>query len=409
MNLPKMALIEQKVDSPYIVDVEQAVLKELERFNPRDLFSEDCTVAVTAGSRKIADIAKILQAVITFLTDLGCKPFIVPSMGSHGGGSADGQVAVLRNYGISRKSMGVPIESGTDVEQIGTTEDGVPVYLDKIALSADHIVVVNRVKPHTMFFGKVESGLTKMTLVGLGNREGASVYHRANKQHGFDRVAETAFRIVRDKASVTMGLAIVEGAEARIAHLEAVAPDDFLDTDDRLRQRADELMLKLPIETADLLIVDQMGKDLSGTGMDVNVTGRREDSSVKIDRIFVRDLTDGSKGNAHGVGLSQVVTQRLVDKINMEVTLANAKTALREDAAQIPPSFDTDRECLEEALEGIETPDARIIHIRDTLHIKRCLISKALLPEVEERSDLEILSPLKQMQFDDEGNLLPVP
>lgn len=404
MKLPPMGVIEQICPAPSVGDVRAAVLAELERAEIARTLPSGASAAITAGSRRIANIAEVLRAIVDFAHRRGCEPFVVPAMGSHGGATAEGQAALLAGYGITEDSVGAPIRSSMAVERLGATDDGVAVYMDTAALSADRIIVVNRVKAYTKFFGNVQSGLTKMLLLGLGNKKGATECHRAAEQLGFDRVAETAMKVALKKAPVAFGLALVENCKAGPAQVEAVLPDKFMAADRRLLLRANELMLRLPFNEIDLLIVNRIGKDISGTGMDVNVIGARPGSDVKIKRIFVRDLTDASEGNAHGIGFAGVATKRLVRKIVMRATLENARAALREDGARIPPSYETDRECLEAVLPA-DAQNPRIIWIQDTLHLERCRISPALLAEAARRNDLRILSPLAPVEFDDDGNL----
>lgn len=404
MKLPPMGVIEQICSAPSVGDVRAAVFGELERAEIARTISRGASVAITAGSRRIANSAEVLRTIAGVARHRGCEPFIVPAMGSHGGATAEGQAALLAGYGITEDSVGAPIRSSMAVKRLGATDDGVAVYMDTVALSADRIIVVNRVKAHTKFFGNVQSGLTKMLLLGLGNREGATECHRAAEQLGFDLVAETAAKIALTKAPVAFGLALVENSKGALAHIEAVLPDKFIAADRRLLRRANELMLRLPFKEIDVLIVDRIGKDISGTGMDVNVIGARPGSDVKIGRIFVRDLTDASEGNAHGIGFAGVTTKRLVRKIDMRATLENARAAFREDGARIPPSYETDRECLAAVLPA-DAQNPRIIWIPDTLHLERCRISPTLLAEAARRNDLRILSPLAPIEFDDDGNL----
>jgi hypothetical protein len=243
-----------------------------------------------------------------------------------------------------------------------------------------------------------------MLLVGLGNKEGATESHRAAERLGFDRIAETAAPIALAESRVAFGLALVENCRGELAHVEAVVPPQFIAADRRLLARADALMLKLPFKTIDVLIVDRIGKDISGTGMDVNVIGARPGSDVKIGRIFVRDLSDASEGNAHGIGFASVMTTRLARKIDMKATLENARAALREDGARIPPSYETDRECLEAVLPA-DAQNARIVWIQDTLHLQRCRISAALLAEAQARRDLAILTAPTPVHIAEDGNL----
>jgi len=405
MPYPHMTLIEQRVDAPRVEDVTAAVERALEPFARFPGLRRGAEVAITAGSRRIAGMGEVLRATVRVIRDRGARPVIVPTMGSHGGGTAEGRVEILRGYGLTEDALEVPIRAEDGVEVLGRTEDGVTVYANRGALAADRIIAVNRVKRHTRFFGRIESGITKMMLVGLGDLEGAVACHRAAADLGFDRLAASAARLWQASGKVWCGLGLVENARGELSQVMAAAPGDFLDVDALLLRRAVALELRLPFRTLDLLIVDRIGKDISGTGMDVNVIGARPDSPVRIGCIFVRDLSPASKGNAHGIGLADVTTERLVRKMDPCVTEANARAARRPEAARVPPAFASDRGCLRFALEQVGGRPARVIWIRDTLHLARCYVSSALAREAERRPDLKVLSCPMPLRFDAAGDL----
>ena len=273
-------------------------------------------MAVTAGSRGISAIATITRTVIDTLKAMGARPFIVPAMGSHGGATAQGQTNVLAGYGITESDMGASIKSSMDVVDMGMSPFGFPVYIDKFASEADHIVLINRVKTHTRFSGSIECGLVKMLLVGLGKQKAATIYHRAVLEYPFDEIAYKVVPLLLKQLPVLFGLAIIENARCEVAEIEAVPPERLLQREPKLLTRAVNLMAKLPFDDIDLLVVDEMGKDISGTGMDTSVIGEKDGSWMKIKRILVRDLTDKSGGNACGIGFADFTTKRLVDKIN---------------------------------------------------------------------------------------------
>ncbi|HHT9152309.1 MAG TPA: lactate racemase domain-containing protein, partial [Candidatus Hypogeohydataceae bacterium YC40] len=294
---------------------------------------------------------------------------------------------------------------------IVTSPFGFPVYIDKYASEADHIVVVNRIKPHTRFSGKIESGIVKMLLVGLGKHMGASLYHKALMEYPFDEMAFTIVPVLLQRLSILYGLAIIENSDGETVELKALLAGEFLEEETKLLQRAYELMVKLPLNAIDLLIVDEMGKDISGTGMDTTIIGRKDNSSIKIKRIFVRDLTERSNGNACGIGLADFTTRRLVDKIKLKDTYVNCITGLRPEGAKIPIAFDTDREAIEQALNTIglvEPQEAKIVRIKNTSKLETLLVSEPCMPQLQDKKDLDIMSEPEEWVFDQSGNLLPL-
>jgi hypothetical protein len=376
------------------------------------------TVALTAGSRGIAHIALILRSVVEYLRDLGASPFIVPAMGSHGGGTAEGQRAILESYGITEEFVGAPIRAGMEVVPLGDTAEGYPVVLDRHAASADHIGVVARVKPHTGFHGRIESGLLKMMMIGLGKHAGALEYHRILLEEPYDRVVRSVARTMLARAPVAFGLALVENARDETALVEAVAPARFEEREERLLERARELIGRLPLREADLLIVDEIGKDVSGAGMDTNVVGRKRAhrgdpgpaEQPVMRHIFVRGLTAHTHGNAAGIGFADFTTRRLVEAMDYRSTVINCLTGGVAEAAALPVWFDSDREAIDAALGllGRRRPaEARILHIRNTLLLEELEMSEPCLAEPP-RTRFEPLGPPRPLSFDAAGNLAPV-
>jgi hypothetical protein len=371
------------------------------------------SVAVTAGSRGISNIDTVTLSCIEYLSEIGLKPFLVPSMGSHGGATAAGQVCVLEKLGISESSMGVPIHNEMDVTCIGQLSCGMKVVLSTPALKADHVVVINRVKPHTKFMADVESGLCKMISVGLGKAEGAALFHRAAVKHSFDIIKEAAELII-EKCSMLFGIALIEDACGNLCHIEAVPPDHIIGREKTLLKKAYDSMGRLPFASIDLLIVDTIGKHISGIGMDSNVTGRHRDITgdfdilPKIGRIFVRDLAPRSDGNANGIGLADFTTQRLVDAMDREKTYINAITAISPEKAAIPMHFVSDIDTMDACtkslgLESIE--QARIVRIKNTSDLEVFQVSKQFEPEILDNKDLEMIAPWQPLEFDEQGNI----
>lgn len=406
---PKISLIKQKFKAPTVKDIHGEIKKQLLRLDLSARVREGESVAVAVGSRGIANIDTITKSVVDELKDIGAKPFIVPAMGSHGGGTAEGQLSVLKKYGITEDTMGVPVRSSMEVVEIGRSGYGIPVYLDKNASQSDHIVVINRIKIHTRFTGRIESGIVKMLLIGLGKHEGATMYHRAIMQYNFDEIIRSVAPIIFSKVKILFGLAILENAFEQVARLVALKPDEILEREPKLQKESLDLLARLPFNYGDLLIIDEIGKNISGTGMDTNIIGKKENTSVKITRIFVRDLTAKSNGNACGIGLADFTTQRLVDKIDYNATYINCITGLRPEGAKIPMTFKTDKEAVDAALatSGLINPhEAKVMWIKNTLELENVRLSEGYAREIETRDDIELLSPFEEMKFDRAGNLI---
>ncbi|UCF92670.1 MAG: DUF2088 domain-containing protein [Desulfobacterales bacterium] len=415
MSYPAMVKICQNFKTNSIQNIPATVQAEIARIKPQERIKPGDSVAITAGSRGIANMATVMAELVSALKKMGAKPFIFPAMGSHGGATGEGQKKILEHYGIKEETMGVPIKSSMEVVHIGTTAEGVPVLLDKNAAQADHIVVVNRVKPHTDFKGDIESGLMKMMAIGMGKQKAADHYHNVFIRLGHFPVLTAVAREILKKCPVAFGLALVENQRDETEIIRAIPANGIEATERDLLRRAKELLPRIPIDTIDLLIVDQMGKDISGTGMDQNVIGRsaipyhQTPARPKITRIFVRDFTPNSDGNATAIGNADFTTKRLVDKIDLNATYMNAITSSCPEAVRIPPYYDSDRAAIDAALKTIgpiEPEEARIVHIRDTLRLEEMRISTTLLAEAQQIPDLSIVGAPGPMQFDQADNLI---
>jgi hypothetical protein len=414
MAFPKMQRVRQTFPRPRVTDLPRAVADTLA--GAELAIRRGDTVAVGAGSRGIANIDVIVAATVRWLIDVGARPFVVPAMGSHGGGTADGQLDVLAHYGITEQTMGCPIRATMDVVQVGEAL-GLPVWLDRFAAEADWIGVVNRVKPHTDFKGEIESGLFKMMTIGLGKYRGATQYHRANVDHGYEKVITSVGREMLGKARIGFGLAILENGYDETAHVEAFAPRSLEAGERRLLKQARDWMMRLPFSAMDVLVVEEMGKNISGSGMDTNVIGRPSNphepfpADPKILWIVVLDLTDASYGNATGIGNADFTTRRLVDKIDMKPTLINCITACSPNGAKVPATYDSDREAIETALAciGLTPPErARVIRVRNTLKLGEVEVSEAFFDELRRRPDLAPVGDPAPLGFDAAGRLKPL-
>jgi hypothetical protein len=411
--LPRMIRVRQTFARPRVSDIPRAVAERLQAAGLP--VKRGDTVAVGAGSRGIANIGVIVGAAVRYLHDLGARPFVFPAMGSHGGGTPEGQLSVLEHYGITEATMGCPVRATMEVTQVGEAL-GLPVWLDRFAAEADWIGLVNRIKPHTDFKGSIESGLFKMMTIGLGKYQGAIQYHRANIQHGYETVITGVGREMLARARIGFGLGIVENGYDETAHLEAFNTGELEAGERRLLKSAREWMARLPFSPIDVLIVEQIGKNISGSGMDTNVIGRPSNphepfpADPKILWIVALDLTAESYGNAVGIGNADFTTRRLVDKIDMKPTLINAITACAPGGAKVPATYETDREAIETALSCIGlTPAARarVIRIKSTLMLGEIEVSEAYAAEVDKRSDLTALGDAS-LSFDASGRLLPL-
>jgi hypothetical protein len=413
MALPRMIRVRQTFPRSRVTDIPRAVAETLGKAALR--VKRGDVVAVGAGSRGIANIDVVVGATVRWLRDLGARPFVFPAMGSHGGGTPEGQLSVLEHYGITEATMGCPIRATMDVVQVGEAL-GLPVWVDRYAAEADWIGLINRVKPHTDFKGSIESGLFKMMTIGLGKWKGAIQYHRANVTHGYETVITAVGREMLAKARIGFGVGIVENGYDETGHIEAFNADDLEAGERRLLKDAREWMARLPFSPIDVLIVEEMGKNISGAGMDTNVIGRPSNphepfpAEPKILWIATLDLTDESYGNAVGIGNADFTTRRLVEKIDMKPTLINAITACAPGGAKVPPTYETDREAIETALSciGLTPPEkARVIRIRNTLMLGEIEVSEAFAPDLAKRPDLTPLGDPIPLPFDAAGRLTP--
>lgn len=415
MNFPRVFRVRQTFDRTRVADVAAETRREMERLNLRERVRPGERVAITAGSRGIANISAVIQAVVGHFQTLGARPFIVAAMGSHGGGTAEGQRRILADYGITEESCGCPVLCDMETIVLDRTAEGIPVHFARDAAGADHVFIVNRVKPHTRLEGEFQSGLLKMMLIGLGKHEGAKVYHRAFADFSFDQIVRSVARRVMDKGRMLGGLGIVENAHDETALLRGVLPVEMEEREKELLALARRWLPRLPFDHADILLVDEIGKEISGCGMDTNVIGRKAlihqaapHESPRIKRVIVRGLTEQTHGNAAGIGYAEFCLTRVVEQMDRRSTWINVTTAGYPAVGKIPPHYDTDRETLEVALGTIglaEPARAKLLWIRNTLDVVEVGCSEAFLAEARARADLEVLNEPRMLPFDAEGNL----
>jgi hypothetical protein len=405
LKLPELVPIKQNFPHHGLTDIPGTLRRVLAAGGLGRLVKPGRRVAVTAGSRGIANIVLILATMVEEIKKLGAEPRILAAMGSHGGGAEEGRLKVLAGLGITPAAVGAPVDAGADPVQAGVLPQGLPLCYNRLALTYDAIIVVNRVKPHTSFHGPAESGLQKMVAVGLGGPAGASALHSRGAS-ALPEVIPAAARALMEIIPVVLGVAILEDAHENTAGLVAVDPADFGPAESRLLNRAWSLLPRLPVEQLDLLIVDHIGKDISGTGMDTNVIGRLriqglpEPSAPVIRRIVALDLSPGTRGNAYGIGLADFTTRHLVDKIDFPATCLNAMTSTFLQRVMLPMTLDTGRAAVETALNSLGNTGpggARVARISDTRRLDRLEVSANLLPELAINPLVEIAGPPRPM------------
>jgi hypothetical protein len=412
--LPRFFRLKQIFDSPRLSDPAAATRAALAELPAAKYIRRGMAVAVGAGSRGISNYDTIVRTVCEEVGKLGAKVFIVPAMGSHGGATKEGQTEVLAHYGITERTMAVPIRSEMEPVELGRTSEFI-VYQDRNAAEADAVVVVNRIKPHTDFHGPIESGLMKMAAIGLGKQKGAYQFHQATARMGHSKALLSVAREVLQRSKIVFGVGIIENPLHQTARIQAVPAATMEQQETKLLDEARELMPRLPFDEVDLLIVDEIGKNISGTGMDTNVVRRLTDGSFvqpgpkAVRRIYVRSLHPDSYGNAVGIGLADFVHERLVQAMDARVTGINALTALMPANARLPLHFATDHEALEAGMPTTgrsETRAAKVLWIKNTLSCETMLASEAYFDEVRARTDLRVEGDLGTPGFDEQGDLV---
>lgn len=369
-------------------------------------------IAVTVGSRGIADLKVIVKSICDWLKAQGAKPFVIPAMGSHGGATAEGQRAVLEEYGVTPESIGVQIKSDMATVHLGQTPEGFQVFVDRNAWEADGIVVMNRIKPHTDFTGKIESGLSKVIAVGMGKRDGASETHRWSRKVGYERAIRAISNVTLSKGKILCGMGVVENEFHEIAAVRAALPEAIPALEEATLPLARRLVPRIPFSQLQLLIVNEMGKDISGTGLDTKIIGRglklEPGEAPEINLIYVRDLTTESGGNATGIGFVDIMHERLYQKIDIPKTYVNVQTSLNPMAARLPMYTSSDRLALSLAMGSMGYPEPgeqRVVWIQNTLGLNRIAVSATLAEEAAELSGWRLAPEDYSLQFDAEGNL----
>ncbi len=419
VNFPKMAMVKQIINQPAIADVKSASQTALQQINVSDRIKPGEKVAITVGSRGIANLKTITEILIDTVRQAGGEPYILPAMGSHGAGTAEGQKEMLAALGISEETLHVPILACGEVSQIGTTSSGIPVYVNASALpeKIDKIILFNRVKEHTEFEGDIESGIHKICAIGVGNPKGALTVHQYALDVGYEKAITEVGGYIIKHLPVAFAFATVENYYHKTAYLQAMLPDQIEEEEKKLLKLAKSTLGKIPFDEVDVLIVDEMGKNVSGSGMDTNVIGRimvfgqKEPSKPVIKRIVVLDTTEESHGMATGIGLADFTTKKLIDKLDSWPTYFNCVTAQSPEKGRLPIYFATEKESIGAALTCIgSTPaeKARVVHIQNTNEVRFIEISESLMNEANNKPNLEILGELTPMQFDEAGNIIKI-
>lgn len=415
MDLPMMVRVRQRLYDRVLADLDRVVVQQVEqglagRVGPGQ------QIAIAVGSRGVANVARIARGTAEAIRRVGAVPFVVPAMGSHGGATAAGQVAVLESLGVTETFVGCPIRSSMEVVQIGSTDDGMPVYLDRNAASADGIVVINRVKKHTDFHGELESGLMKMTCIGLGKKAQADLVHSYGAR-GLRKYIPLVARVTLARAPILLGVATLENGYEQTAEIVVFPANEIEAGEKRLLRKNKRTYPGLPFDDLDVLVVDRIGKEISGTGMDTNVIGRiripgePEPARPRIRTIVALSLTEASHGNAVGVGLADLISKRLRDQLDEGATAVNVITSGFLDRGKVPLTLPDDRTAIETALSRLP-PAARqrprLVRILDTLHVAEFDVSEALLDEVAAHPRLRIIGAPRPLSFDPTNTITPM-
>jgi len=410
MPMPDLIKVRQRFEAEKLEDIDGAVRAELDRCAVR--IDRGASLAIAIGSRGIANIARIVKQVVMWVRRQGGEPFIVPAMGSHGGATAEGQRRILESYGVTETYTNAPIRSSMSVVELPRGDFETPVYWDEHACHADGTIVVNRIKPHTSFHGRYESGLMKMIAIGLGKHAQAAAIHRFGVEGLRDLMPRVARQILQH-GNLLLGVAIVENAYDETLKIRALPAADIPAEEPGLLDLARANLPHLPVDALAILVVDEIGKDISGLGLDPNVVGRLkirgqpEPARPNIKMIIIRDLSEGSHGNAAGMGLADIATRRFFEKIDFQVTYENVLTSTFLDRGKVPLIAETDRQALEfafRALGSIGPAEARVVRIKNTLRLDLLHVSRAVLREIEARPDIEVVGPVPE-PFDEHGQL----
>lgn len=412
IRIPKMMKIKQVYDKSKIEDIPAWIAQQMtDNLKDKNAFKGK-RICITAGSRGIPHLDVIIKTIVDKLKEWGAEPFIIPAMGSHGGATPEGQKELIAGYGITEEAMGVPIRATMDVVQIGVLADGTPVYCDKIAYESDGIVALNKVKPHTDFRGKHESGMVKMLTIGLANHKGASLFHMMGFSTFAERIPQV-YDVFLEKAPLCFGVGIVQNAYDEISDIEVMEKHLIKIKDAELLVKAKSKIAKFKMPSIDVLVIDEIGKNISGNGHDPNITGRSNSAGfediIDIKKMFVRGLSEETHHNGCGLSAADITTRRCLNSVDFETTWINVFTATMLNGGKIPVYMENDRDALLAAIRtcnGIDFNKARVVRIKDTLSMEYIEVSQSYYDEIKECPEIEILSKPEEMRFDSEGFMI---
>ena len=403
--IPKMIKVKQNFENHKIDDVAKAVKNEISKTEIKASIVSGSSIAIGVGSRGVANIAIAVKSLVESLKELGAKPFIFPAMGSHGGGTVENQIGLLAGYGVTEEEVGAEVRGTMDTIVPVVLEDGTKVHMDKFASEADGVILINRVKPHTNFRGEIESGIVKMMTIGMGKINGASELHGAYPMNTFGKNLPNAAKHLLEKINFLFGVGLVEDAYDNTAIVEAIPANQLFEKEAELQSKAKQLMGKICFDQIDVLVVDEIGKEISGGGCDPNITGNRNEPGFEkpdVSKLVLLDLTDKTKGNATGFAAADVITKKLFDKIDFPTTYANVVASSKLEGGKIPiPMSDGDQavRLALKTLNGIDPKNARVVRIKNTLKLAEIYVSESMMQEVKENSMLESVSSVEEMSF----------
>jgi len=409
--IPEMALMRQRFPRPVLGEIEEHIDRCFSKAAIRGVVGEAKNIAVAVGSRGIENLPLIVRCVVRNIRELGAGSFIFPAMGSHGGATSAGQKQILEDLGITEEAMGAPIHSSMEAVPIGATENGLPVFLDKYALEADGVIVINKIRPHVGFRGDYECGLMKMIAIGAGKQKGAEACHAAGFRHMAQNIFEAACLTIA-KNHILLGIGILENACNEVCRIEFLPPEEIIRKEPELLREAHRLAPSIPFDRLDVLIIDEIGKNIAGTGMDTNVVGRYHTpyawGGPDIAKIIVLDLTELSRGNANGIGIADFTTHRAYRKISFENTYPNSLTSTVQNSVKIPMVLDNDRQAIAAAIQTCNIKNqenVRLAWIKNTKELEFFYASASLSEEMDSKKNLDRVSPFREILFDKNGNI----
>lgn len=410
--IPRMVKVKQIFDDTQLDNATGILQQQLQRPEIVEMIKPNMSIALAVGSRGVDKIDEITAVTVKMLKELQAKPFIVPSMGSHGGATAEGQRQVLRHLNVTEESVGAPIRSSMEVKKIGELENGLPVYVDRYACEADGIIVINRVKPHTAFRGPIESGIMKMMSIGLGKQKGAEACHQLGFKHMAENVPAMA-RVIMKELPILFSIATVENAFDKIIKLQVIPTRDIEKVEAELLKEAKARIPRLKFKQIDVLVIDEIGKNISGDGMDPNVIGRYPTpyahGGPDVTKIVILDLTKETGGNANGIGTADFTTRYCVQKVDYDQIYANGLTSTVVSPTKIPTTLDNDREAIQAAVKTsniLDFSQVRLVRLKNTLEAGVIEVSETMIPDVKQNSELKLIGEPYDLEFDHNGNLI---